>query len=119
MRNNRHCGGDADRGVPAHQHGAVHRPGEQVVDQVADALLVEGLEPTSAAAPSRRPRTVGELRARGGDDQQRTRDLEIDPRKYYPPDVYREPLTKLDDPQEVDLLTMAQALGIDISKFLE
>jgi len=27
--------------------------------------------------------------------EQYTRDLEIDPEKYYPPDVYREPLTKL------------------------
>ena len=27
--------------------------------------------------------------------EQLTRDLEIDPQKYYPPDVYREPLTKL------------------------
>ena len=30
--------------------------------------------------------------------EQLTRDLEIDPKKYYPPDVYREPLTKLADP---------------------
>jgi len=49
--------------------------------------------------------------------EQRTRDLEIDPHKYYPPDVYREPLTKLANPQEVDLLTMAKVMGIDLSKF--
>ena len=30
--------------------------------------------------------------------EQLTRDLEIDPKKYYPPDVYREPLTKLAEP---------------------
>jgi hypothetical protein len=29
--------------------------------------------------------------------EQETRDYEIDPAKYYPPDVYREPLTKLPD----------------------
>jgi hypothetical protein len=37
---------------------------------------------------------------------------------YYPPDVYREPLTKLDDPQEVDLMQMAKAVGLDISKLM-
>ena len=47
--------------------------------------------------------------------EQLTRDLEIDPRKYYPPDVYREPLTKLSDPEEVDLIAMAQVMGIDVS----
>ena len=30
--------------------------------------------------------------------EQLTRDLEIDPQKYYPPDVYREPITKLAEP---------------------
>ena len=50
--------------------------------------------------------------------EQLTRDLEIDPRKYYPPDVYREPITTLPDPQEVDLLEMAMTLGIDISKYV-
>src|SRR5208283_1761259 len=51
--------------------------------------------------------------------EQLTRDLEIDPKKYYPPDVYREPLTKLSDPEEVDLLEMVQVLGIDVSKFVK
>jgi ribonuclease Z len=51
--------------------------------------------------------------------EQLTRDLEIDPGKYYPPDVYREPLTKLDDPQLVDLMQMAKAMGIDLSKFVK
>jgi hypothetical protein len=32
---------------------------------------------------------------RENQQEQLTRDLEIDPEKYYPPDVYREPLTKL------------------------
>jgi ribonuclease BN (tRNA processing enzyme) len=49
--------------------------------------------------------------------EQLTRDLEIDPHKYYPPDVYRQPLTKLPDPQLVDLMEMAKVMGIDISKF--
>jgi len=48
-----------------------------------------------------------------------TRDLEIDPHKYYPPDVYREPLTKLADPQEVDLLYMAKVMGFDLSKLIK
>ena len=49
--------------------------------------------------------------------EQLTRDLEIDPQKYYPPDVYREPLTKLAEPQEVDLIEMAKVMNIDLSKF--
>ncbi|MGB9421898.1 MAG: guanitoxin biosynthesis MBL fold metallo-hydrolase GntH [Candidatus Acidiferrum sp.] len=49
--------------------------------------------------------------------EQLTRDLEINPHKYYPPDVYREPLTKLPNPQLVDLMEMAKVMGIDISKF--
>jgi hypothetical protein len=49
--------------------------------------------------------------------EQLTRDLEIDPHKYYPPNVYREPLTKLPNPQLVDLMEMAKVMGIDMSKF--
>ena len=49
--------------------------------------------------------------------EQLTRDLEIDPQKYYPPDVYREQLTKLANPQEIDLIAMAKAMNIDLSKF--
>ena len=51
--------------------------------------------------------------------RQLTRDLEIDPKKYYPPDVYREPLTTLADPQEVDLLEMAKVMGFDLSKLIK
>jgi hypothetical protein len=51
--------------------------------------------------------------------EQLTRDLEIDPKKYYPPGVYREPLTKLADPQEVDLLEMAKIMGFDLSKLIK
>jgi hypothetical protein len=42
--------------------------------------------------------------------EQLTRDLEIDPHKYYPPDVYREPLTKLPNSQLVDLRICASKL---------
>ena len=49
--------------------------------------------------------------------EQETRDLEIDPKRYYPPDVYREPRTTLSNPEEVDLVAMARALNIDLSKF--
>ena len=51
--------------------------------------------------------------------EQLTRDLEINPHKYYPPDVYREPITKLPNPQLVDLRAMAEALNIDLSKFMK
>jgi ribonuclease BN (tRNA processing enzyme) len=49
--------------------------------------------------------------------EQLTRDLEIDPRKYYPPDVWREQLTKLKNPEEIDLIALAKVMGIDLSKF--
>ena len=35
--------------------------------------------------------------------EQYTRDIEIDPHKYYPPDVYKEPLIKLPDPMVMKL----------------
>ena len=46
-----------------------------------------------------------------------TRELEIDPHKYYPPNVYRQPLTKLPNPQLVDLMEMAKVMNIDMSQF--
>ena len=46
-----------------------------------------------------------------------TRELEIDPHKYYPPNVYRQPLTTLPNPQLVDLIEMAKVMGIDMSQF--
>jgi len=49
--------------------------------------------------------------------EQLTRDLEIDAHKYYPPDAYREPVTKLPNPQLVNLVEMATVMGIDLSKF--
>ena len=49
--------------------------------------------------------------------EQLTRDLEIDPKLYYPPDVYRKPITTLPNPQLVDLVEMAKVMGIDMSKF--
>jgi len=49
--------------------------------------------------------------------EQLTRDLEIDPHKYYPPDVYREPLKKLANPEEVDLVEIAKVMGLDLSKY--
>jgi len=41
--------------------------------------------------------------------EQETRDNEIDPAKYYPEDVERPPLTKLDDPLTMDLKAMLAA----------
>src|SRR5208282_4853459 len=51
--------------------------------------------------------------------EKETRDNEIDPHKYYPPDVYREPITKLANPELVDLRALAQVMGIDLSKFIK
>jgi len=41
--------------------------------------------------------------------EQYTRDMEIDPHKYYPPDVYREPLTKLPEHITFDVEKMMAA----------
>ena len=41
--------------------------------------------------------------------EQLTRDLEIDPGKYYPEDVERPPLTKLEDPLTINLKAMLAA----------
>ena len=51
--------------------------------------------------------------------EQQTRYNEIDPHKYYPPELYREPLTKLPNPAEVDLLALAKVMNIDLSKFIK
>ncbi len=51
--------------------------------------------------------------------EQETRDHEIDPHKYYPPDVYREPITKLANPELVDLRALAKVMNIDLSKFIK
>jgi ribonuclease BN (tRNA processing enzyme) len=40
--------------------------------------------------------------------EQYTRDIEIDPKKYLPEDVYRDPLVKLPDPMVMDLEAMAK-----------
>ena len=41
--------------------------------------------------------------------EQYTRDMEIDPSKYYPEDVERPPLTKLEDPLKINLKAMLAA----------
>jgi hypothetical protein len=42
-----------------------------------------------------------------------------DPKEHYPPDVYRGPLTKLADPQEVDLVAQDEVEAqIELGKLL-
>ena len=53
-------------------------------------LLNLGDGPLPEKIPVPQPRLPREVQ-----QEQLTRDLEIDPQKYYPEDVYREPLTKL------------------------
>ncbi|MEA3441691.1 MAG: guanitoxin biosynthesis MBL fold metallo-hydrolase GntH [Chloroflexota bacterium] len=50
-------------------------------------------------------------RTREEQQEQYTRDTEIDPKKYIPEDVYREPLVKLPDPMVIDLEAMMKAGG--------
>ena len=52
--------------------------------------LGDGPMPDEVPLPKPRP-------PREEQQEQYTRDIEIDPHKYYPPDVYRPPLTKLPD----------------------
>ncbi len=49
--------------------------------------------------------------SRAEQQEQYTRDNEIDPKKYIPEDVYRDPLVKLPDPMKIDLEAMAKARG--------
>ena len=46
--------------------------------------------------------------------EQLTRDLEIDPSLYYPDDVKREPLTKLPDPLTMPIKEMMRRMGYDV-----
>jgi hypothetical protein len=55
-------------------------------------LLGLGDGPLPDEVPLPQPRMPREVQ-----QEQYTRDMEIDPHEYYPPDVYREPLTKLPD----------------------
>ena len=50
-------------------------------------------------------------RTREEQQEQYTRDTEIDPKKYIPEDVYREPLVQLPDPMVIDLEEMMKAGG--------
>jgi len=50
-------------------------------------------------------------RTREEQQEQYTRDTEIDPKKYIPEDVYRDPLVKLPDPMVLDLEAMVKAGG--------
>ena len=50
-------------------------------------------------------------RSRAEQQEQYTRDTEIDPKKYLPEDVYREPLVQLPDPLVLDLEAMMKAGG--------
>ena len=59
-------------------------------------------EPLPDAFPVPQPRIPREEQ-----QEQYTRDNEIDPRKYLPEDVYRDPLIKLDDPMTLDIKAMA------------
>lgn len=53
-------------------------------------LLALGDGPLPDEVPVPQPKNMREEQ-----QEQYNRDMEIDPEKYYPPDVYREPLTKL------------------------
>jgi ribonuclease BN (tRNA processing enzyme) len=103
-------------GVRVHWDGlfAMGAPDGVVVNVTKDAIWVRDaalpdLGGMSApdlgklmAEPGQEPLTEIEVPQpripREDQQEQYTRDNEIDPRKYYPPDVYREPLVKLPDP---------------------
>lgn len=46
--------------------------------------------------------------------EQLSRDLEIDPHKYYPPDVYKEPLVQLPEPLTMPIRQMMENFGYDV-----
>jgi hypothetical protein len=59
-------------------------------------------EPLPEAFPVPQPRMPREVQ-----QEQFTRDIEIDPKKYLPEDVYRDPLIKLPDPMNLNIKAMA------------
>jgi hypothetical protein len=61
-------------------------------------------EPLPKEFPVPQPRMPREVQ-----QEQYTRDIEIDPHKYLPEDVYRDPLIKLPDPMALDLEAMMAA----------
>ena len=63
--------------------------------------------PEELALPQ--PRKPRELQ-----QQQRTRDPEIDPALYYPPDVKRDPLTTLPDPLTMPIRKIMRMFGYDV-----
>jgi len=69
-----------------------------------DLLVGDGPLPKEFEVPQ--PRS-----SRAEQQEQYTRDNEIDPKKYMPEDVYRDPLVKLPDPMVLDLEEMAKAGG--------
>jgi len=76
--------------------------------RIPDFRKVLGIDdlPEDLALPQpRKPREM---------QQQLTRDLEIDPALYYPPDVKRHPLTKLPDPLTMPIRKIMQVFGYDI-----
>ena len=50
-------------------------------------------------------------RTRDQIQEQYTRDIELDPRAYYPPDVYREPGTELPDPLTMPIKNIMRTFG--------
>jgi len=53
---------------------------------------------------------------REAQQEQATRDTEIDPKKYYPKDVYRDPLIKLPDPMKINVKEMLAGRAKQIKK---
>ena len=60
-------------------------------------------EPLPEAFEVPQPRMPREVQ-----QEQFTRDIEIDPKKYLPEDVYRDPLIKLPDPMTMNIKAMAR-----------
>ena len=69
-----------------------------------EAVELFGLGPTQTEVVFPKPRhTVLDVM------ESFMREQEIDPRKYYPPDVYREPITVVPDDLKIDVIQMLEA----------
>ena len=77
--------------------------------RIPDFRKVLGVEEVPEELELPRPRMPREEQ-----QEQLTRDYEIDPKVYYPPDVYREPMTAPPDPLVMPLREIMRSFGYDV-----
>ena len=113
-------------GVRAHWDGlfVIGAPDVMVVNVTKDAIWARraALPGLGGMAPLNPKEMFGEKipdvveipqprMTREAQQEQFLRDMEIDPKKYYPEDVYKKPTTKLPNPMKINIKDMLKARG--------